>query len=596
MREVGACAEGERSVRVPLGRPLRNVRAYVLDWSGEPAPVGVSGELYLGGEGVGRGYVNEAQWTAERFVPDPFSGVDGGRMYRTGDQVRWSEEGELEFLGRVDQQVKIRGYRIEPGEIEAVLREHAGVKQSAVVAQETEGGEKQLIGYVGGGEAAGRLSAEQVREYLAGRLPDYMVPGRIVVVTELPLTANGKLDRQALLKQEIAWPGIAEKLQPRDSTELFLKHIWEDVLNLSNIGINENFFALGGHSLTAVSLTARLAKVYGAKISVRTIFDNPTVEQLGCFVRREISWAPPSSVIPFNLRGAKIPFFCVHPAGGIANCYLDLARHLGSNQPFYGLQAYGLDEQQRALTSIEEIASVYIKDIRVVQPKGPYQVGGWSLGATIAYEIAQQLMSTGERVRLLVIMDAMPSFNRVEEPLTDEIVLQLKRERLLTALKEAGIEEGRIDSAGLVDLAASYLSWGKDRGAFPPDVTVEQFLRFIHVWVANEAAAKRYIFRRYPGRITLFRSGITEYADENYGWGQLAVRGVDVYKFAETHIKFVTEPNSGLLALQLEKCIEEAIDEGYADASNAPSWPSRYHGEAHGLDRAGRFFGVSGCD
>ncbi len=168
-------------------------------------------------------------------------------------------------------------------------------------------------------------------------------------------------------------------------------------------------------------------------------------------------------------------------------------------------------------------------------------------------------MSTGERVRLLVIMDALPSFNRVEEPLTDEIALRLKRERLLAALKEAGIEEGHVDSAGLVDLAASYLSRGKDRGAFPPDVTVEQFLRFIHVWVANEAAAKRYAFRRYPGRITLFRSGMSEYADENYGWGQFAVRGVDVYKFAETHSKFVTEPNAGLLALQLEKCIEELM-------------------------------------
>jgi amino acid adenylation domain-containing protein len=281
MREVGACAEGERSVSVPLGRPLRNVRAYVLDRSGEPAPVGVCGELYLGGKGVGRGYVNEAPWTAERFVPDPFSGVDGGRMYRTGDQVRWSGDGELEFLGRVDQQVKIRGYRIEPGEIEAVLREHAGVRQSAVVAHETESGEKQLIGYVAGGEAAGGLSAEQVREYLAGLLPGYMVPGRIVVMDTLPLTPNGKLNRRALPFPDGHWHEAEGGYEaPRTAVEGKLAEIWGQLLHQERVGIHDNFFALGGHSLILTRLSSKIAGEFGVKPTLRDLFDATTIVKM----------------------------------------------------------------------------------------------------------------------------------------------------------------------------------------------------------------------------------------------------------------------------------------------------------------------------
>jgi acyl carrier protein len=265
------CAPG--GGRPPIGRPVANTRAYVLDARGEPVPLGVPGELYVGGAGVTRGYAGRPGLTAERFVPDPF-GAAGGRLYRTGDRVRWSARGELEFLGRVDEQVKLRGFRIEPGEIEGALRRSEGVADCVVVAREDVPGETRLVAYV-----VGDVEAAVLREHLLRELPEHMVPAAFVFLDALPLTPNGKVDRKALPAPEYA-AGADRYVAPRTPVEEVLAGIWAEVLKVERVGVTESFFELGGHSLLATLMVARVQQLYGVEVQLRAIFDEPTVEEL----------------------------------------------------------------------------------------------------------------------------------------------------------------------------------------------------------------------------------------------------------------------------------------------------------------------------
>jgi aspartate racemase len=269
---------------LPIGGPIANTRVYVLDLHLNPAPVGVPGELYIGGDGLARGYLDRPALTAEHFVPDPFGAEPGSRLYRTGDRVRWLPEGVLEFLGRLDQQVKVRGYRIEPTEVEAALGEHPAVREAAVVAQEDPIGEKYLVAYVVPREEGGSLPAGELRRFLQGRLPGYMVPAAFVVLRALPLTANGKLDRAALpTPAPSAGAGLeldAAFVAPRTTAETVLAAIWAESLGVSRVGIHDDFFALGGHSLLATQVVSRIRDKLGAEVPLRLFFERPTVAGL----------------------------------------------------------------------------------------------------------------------------------------------------------------------------------------------------------------------------------------------------------------------------------------------------------------------------
>jgi hypothetical protein len=259
-----------------IGRPVANTRLYLLDRHFEPVPVGVAGELFIGGAGVARGYLNQPELTAERFVPDGFSGEAGGRLYRTGDLCRWGEAGELEFLGRLDHQVKVRGFRIELGEVEAALRASAMVQEAVVLAREETPGEKRLVAYVVGSNGA--LSTTTLREHLKERLPEYMVPSAFVELAALPLTASGKVDRKALPAPEGLRPELESRYEaPRTPMEAALAQIWSEVLRVEQVGIHDNFFELGGHSLLVTQLVSRVRDNLGFEIAVHGVFDNPTV-------------------------------------------------------------------------------------------------------------------------------------------------------------------------------------------------------------------------------------------------------------------------------------------------------------------------------
>ncbi|MEV0371713.1 amino acid adenylation domain-containing protein [Streptomyces sp. NPDC050636] len=395
----------------PIGRPIWNTRTYVLDQRLRPVPVGVPGELYIAGAGLARGYLRRPALTAERFVADPH-GPAGSRMYRTGDLARWRADGNLEFLGRVDHQVKIRGFRIELGEIEAVLKKHPQVDRAVVAVREDAGGIKQLIGYVVP-VAGGAPDPAAVRSFLAGELPDHMVPAAVMVLDTLPLTPSGKLDRKALPEPDLS-PAVSGRA-PRTPQEEVLCGLFAEVLGLPRVGIDDSFFELGGHSLLATRLVSRVRTTLGAELSIRTLFEAPTVATLTGQLDHTDAQGDFDVLLPLRSQGTLAPLFCVHPAAGISWVYSGLLRHLDTDMPLYGLQSRRLTEPDNRPATLGEMAEDYLQQIRRVQPNGPYHLLGWSFGGGVAHEIAVQLQAQGEQVAVLALMDSYPAGDRPQE-------------------------------------------------------------------------------------------------------------------------------------------------------------------------------------
>ncbi|WP_229791801.1 non-ribosomal peptide synthase/polyketide synthase [Micromonospora fulviviridis] len=406
---------------LPIGRPLDNTRVYVLDDRLRPVPVGVPGELYVAGAGVARGYAGRPGPTGERFVADPYGGA-GERMYRTGDQVRWTPDGELVFVGRADEQVKIRGYRVEPGEVEAVLAAHPAVAQAAVLVREDTPGDKRLVAYLVPAEA-GEHVTDTVRAYVEERLPAYLVPAAFVELDSLPLTGNGKLDRAALPAPGTPGAGGGTARVAPGPLAVLEERICEafaEVLGLPTVGVDDDFFTLGGHSLLAVALVQRL-KVRGIAVTVQEVMASPTVAGLMNALSLSSVRASLDVLLPIRTGGDRPPLFCVHPAGGLSWCYMPLARHVPEAYPIYGLQASGLDGVGALAPSLREMAADYVARMRAVQPSGPYTVVGFSFGVAPAHEIAVQLREQGEQV-FLVIMDSYPPDEDDEPETTAEDV------------------------------------------------------------------------------------------------------------------------------------------------------------------------------
>jgi amino acid adenylation domain-containing protein/non-ribosomal peptide synthase protein (TIGR01720 family) len=398
--------------QVPIGTPVVNTKAYVLDDRLRPVPVGVAGELYVTGDGLARGYHDRPALTAERFTANPF-GAPGTRLYRTGDSVRWTTDGTLEFVGRTDEQVKIRGFRIELGEIESVLKRSDAVGQAVVVARETEEGGKSLVGYVVPAEGA-TVDVAALRAALAERLPDYMVPGALVVLDALPLTQHGKLDRAALPAPDFnpkEWKG------PRTLQEEILCGLFAEVLGLKAVGIDDSFFDIGGDSIMSMRLVTKVRATFGVRLSIRTIFEAPTVAELAGRLGGDTEGDTLDVLLPLRTTGEKAPLFCVHPAGGLSWVYSGLMKHIGADRPLYGLQTRGLADPSATLpASIEEMAADYVAQIRAVQPAGPYHLLGWSLGGLVIHAMATQLRAAGQEVGLLANLDQYPIDRSQPEP------------------------------------------------------------------------------------------------------------------------------------------------------------------------------------
>ncbi len=390
-----------------IGRPIANTQVYILDAHLQPVPIGVVGELYIGGNGVARGYLNRPELTAERFITDPFSQKPGSRLYKTGDLARYRLNGNIEFLGRKDSLMKIHGFRIELGEIEEVLKHHPQVQEVTVVAREDTTGDKQLVAYVVGRQE--QISIKSLRNFLKEQLPGYMVPTAFVLLNALPRTPNGKPDRRALPVPEPAMRATQESfVAPTSIVHYQLMMIWEELLDVYHIGIRDNFFLLGGHSLLAARLVDRIEQVFAKKIALPTLFAAPTIEQLASVLLQQEEANSLSPIVKIQSGGAKRPFFFLHGdyKGGPFYCF-PLARGLGSDQPFYALGPYRFDGL-RVSPTLKAMASSHVELIRSVQSEGPYLLGGFCGGGLVAYEVARQLSVQGQQVDLLVLMDPTP--------------------------------------------------------------------------------------------------------------------------------------------------------------------------------------------
>jgi amino acid adenylation domain-containing protein len=559
---------------VPIGKAIANTRLHVLNEDFDVVPLNVTGELHLAGVQLARGYLNQPRLTAECFVPNPLAQHAGERMYRTGDVVRRREDGNIEYLGRADQQVKLRGFRIELGEIETVLSAHEHVQHCAVTVEGNGSGEKSLVVHVVGKEGD-KLEAGGLRNYLRQHLPEYMVPHAFYHLEKIPVTSSGKLDRKALsslrrsLEQGEPKKQVNEIMLLRhgDPTELYVTVIFEEVLGIKGLSSEDDFFEVGGHSLAALTLAARLSELYKKSVSVKTIFENPTIGRMAAYLRQTVTFAPHSNLIPINRRGHLLPFFCVHPAGGWVNCYVPLARALGFDRPLYGLQSAGLDEDQEAVTTIEEMAALYVKQIKEVQPRGPYQLGGWCMGATVAYEAAQQLVSSGDAVSLLAIFDEVPRFEIEISPITAEEVAENEKKYLRAMLRQiyppkikiSGLYVPEELKLGFDDQLDLLLLHYRELGYVPKDITAKQYHRYLTVWATNMAAKKRYRLQPFPGQVTLFRSTLNQHADPTYGWKNLALGGLEIHNFDMEHKDFVvTQGNARRLAEVLNKCFQDS--------------------------------------
>jgi amino acid adenylation domain-containing protein len=495
-----------------LGRPIANTETYVLDTDGNPVPIGIPGELYIGGVGLARGYFAQPALTAEHFVPNWFSTQAGERLYRTGDRVRWLSEGTLEFLGCLDDRVKIRGYRVEPAEIEKVLNRHEWVERSVVLSLHDNSMQPRLRAFVVCRKlpqlpATPEAIKTELMRYLQEILPSHMLPASITLLEQMPATLSGKIDRNALSKIEREADLNLYTMEPRDSTEAFLKVVWQEILDRNDISLQDDFFLCGGHSLKAVRLFARLREAYGEAITIQSIFAHTTIEKMAAFLRQEVASVSSTIVVPLLQRGSRLPFFCVHPAGGLVQCYAELSRHMHQEQPFYAIQSQGWSTGERPLTTIEEMASLYIDRIRAIQPAGPYRIGGWSMGAVVAYEMAQQLTRAGEDVGLLALLDGGPEI-APPAPQTEDGAFE--REYILTTAQDIGLDPDALVQLSLEEQIAQHWEYSRRTGHVPLDITLEQYRRLLEIYGTNIQATRRYRPCTYRGPATLVVADATD--------------------------------------------------------------------------------------
>jgi amino acid adenylation domain-containing protein len=548
---------------VRIGRPIANTQVYVLDANGEPVPIGVPGELYIGGLGVAEGYLDRPDLTAEKFVADRFSGHPAARLYRTGDIARYRPDGTLEFLGRADHQVKVRGFRIELGEIESVLAQHHAVAEAVVVAREDTPGDRYLAAYIR--LAGARLpNASDYRAFLKERLPEYMVPITFTTLEAFPLTPNGKVDRRALPAPEKEGESVPAFDEPRDELERQLVRIWQEVLSVSRVGTRDNFFDLGGHSLLAVQMFARIEEYLWVTLPLATLFQAPTIEGLAAVIRAGTKPVSGRSLVAIQPTGSRPPVFAVPGVGGNVLGYHDLARLLGPDQPFYGLQSRGLDGAEQPLTRVEDIAAGFIREIRVVQPDGPYYLVGACMGGVVAYEMAQQLRRAGQEIGLLALLEtwppvaaSIPWFRPTARALA---VLQLGTDRLRLYLQRLARLRGRERLRYLLGRMKMFTEIVAQRDLFRGHRS--EFYQRV-VTQANLRALQQYEARAYPGAAVLFRAEGRHVApddDRRLAWRQLSAGGLEIYTVpGDDSGLMLVEPHVQAVAEQLNACFERAL-------------------------------------
>ena len=554
------CQRNWRGVSPPIGNPIFNTQVYLLNEQKRLLPPHGVGEIYLGGEGLSRGYINRPEITVERFVPNPFSSDPAARLYRTGDLGFWNADGTISFVGRADDQIKLRGFRIEPAEIESALLQSPKVAQALVICREDAPGNQQLVAYCIPAQRERLPAVADLRSLLGQSLPDYMIPSVFVEMEKFPLNANGKRDRKALpapgeLPDEP--DGMRRHALPKDLLEQRLLELWKKNLGRKNIGIHDNFFDLGGHSLTAAMLAAEIEKLAYGRLPIAVFFQAPTVAELAAYLKKNREDPAWSSLVRLQPSGSKGPLFVMHGMGGDVFAYIDFARHLAPDRPVYGLQAVGLDGTRPAHDSLEEMADYYADQIRALHPTGPYYLLGYSLGGWIAYAVAEALIKKGGRIALLLLLDTEAEAKialraRLRQDLALHLEQAFRQKRGLLPLCDYGLRLVRKHLQRLLfpqspqsetpcsPIAAQE---GSDQHKAPPD--------------SFERACGRYTPPSLEVRMELFIPSERKPWQIDF-WHDYARQGVRIHHLFEWHHDYIEAANAATLAASLQPLLTEA--------------------------------------
>ena len=549
--------EGKDEKLVSIGKPIANTTFYVLDAQREPVPDGTEGELYIGGEGLARGYFEREEMTREKFLPDPFDSRPAARMYRTGDLARFKPDGNVEFLGRIDHQVKIRGFRIELGEIESVLEQHSGVDQAVVAAREDSPGDKRLVAYYVP-KLQDSLTAGELRKHVAKQLPDYMTPSAFVRMGRFPLTPNGKVDRKALPAPGVQdFEAAAGYVGPRNETERKLVKLWEEVLGINPISVTANFFELGGRSMLAARLFTKILRTFGRELPLSTLFRSPTLELLAKELE-PLDGQAYTTLVAIQPQGSNPPFFCVHGGAGSTLFLEQMARYLGPEQPFYGIEPEGMDGRRFERLTVEQMAAHYLAEVRKVQRQGPYYLGGYCFGGLVAFEMARILQQKGEAAEFVAMFSAALRFNHKllpessAAPAKDSFGIRLARaasapaktaKNLLTAIYWKAVPRLRKQSYRVL------FALGR---RIPPR------MRAMYVTETLGEAELKFRPQPYAGTLALFHGGEAKEFGPNLGWDGLAER-YEHYVIGDGDLDsrrdIMNEPLVGITARKLAACL-----------------------------------------
>jgi amino acid adenylation domain-containing protein len=507
---------------ITIGRPIANTSFYIVDEYQQPVPLGVLGELLIGGYGVARGYLGRTDLTQERFVPNVFEDSET-RLYRTGDVCRYLPDGRVEYLHRLDNQVKIRGFRIELGEIETAMLNHSDVRQAVAAVQIDSQGNKRLIGYVVSEHENSDLS-EQVRHIVQGQLPAYMIPEVILELEAMPLTANNKVDRKSLPvpQQERK----TKLVKPRTEMENILVGIWQQVLKLEQVGVQDNFFEVGGQSLLGIQVITKLRELLKTEVPHRVIMQAPTIEQLAIWLETNQSQttAPQQQQSPLVLlqpRGELQPVFLVHPMDGSVMCYQHLAMQFGGTRPVYGLEAPARLGLEKPFDRMETMAKYFIDHIRSVQPEGPYVIGGWSFGGIVAYEIVAQLLERKQSVRNLFMLDASaPAGERsntdTDNPEIGLLSLASTFEKMAPDNKRPFSEVLRLDPQALQEYVIGLLVAGQKTNV---PARQQELTAFMQLFLAHMQALAHYQPKKINQDIHVLRASKSQaFGDAYTAW------------------------------------------------------------------------------
>jgi amino acid adenylation domain-containing protein len=538
---------------LPIGKPIAGRKIYILDQDLQAVPEGIPGELYIGGAALARGYLNCPELTAEKFIANPFEEA-GSRMYKTGDLARWLPDGNIEFIGRMDQQVKIRGYRIELGEIETILSAHPSVKENTVLVKENKNGDKFIAAYVIVNEVETK-NVSDYRDYLKKKLPDYMIPSVFMFIEDFPLTPNGKIDTKALPEPGRA-KGAKTYVAPRNTMEMLLVKLWEDILDIFPVGITDDFFESGGHSLLAVKLVSAINKKFNANLPLSVLFLSKTIESLASILHQDSAMPKYTPLVPLQPRGEKRPLFCVHAAGGNVFRFVRLTSDMGLERPIYGLQARGLESNEQPYSSIEEMASAYVKAIKCVQSEGPYILSGWSLGGTVAFEMAFILEKLGESVLAVIMIDAPSPFSDTIEENDIEFML----ERLKPA---ANMTFKDLDSHNSKEAKLLYIfNEMKLSGLLSPYIAPDVAKRHLKLHKYHNKILCQY---RPSGHISsniIFFKPVEKIPFDTkmknpLDWKTFTSGKIEMHETSGNHFNMISDIHSLGLAKKLNRCIDE---------------------------------------